>query len=60
MSEEGQRDLDRALDGLERKTPARAARSVRWLRRPARRTVRIPLGVLQRKHREPHATIVQA
>jgi hypothetical protein len=46
MSEQGQRDLDRAFDGLEREAPDRVARAIRWLRSPASRKVRIPLGVL--------------
>ena len=46
MSDEGQRELDRAFDGLEREVPDRVARAIRWLRSPASRKVRIPLGVL--------------
>lgn len=46
MTDEGQRELDRAFDGLEREAPDRVARAIRWLRSPASRKVRIPLGVL--------------
>lgn len=44
--DDGQRELDQAFDGLEREVPGRVARAIRWLRSPASRTVRIPLGVL--------------
>jgi hypothetical protein len=46
MSKEGQQELDRAMNVLEREGPDRVARFVRWLRSPASRMVRIPLGVL--------------
>jgi hypothetical protein len=46
MSKEGQQQLDQALDVLEREAPDRLTRFVRWLRSPASRMVRIPLGVL--------------
>lgn len=46
MSEEGQRALDEALNGLERDAPDRVARAIRWMRSPASRKVRIPLGLL--------------
>jgi hypothetical protein len=46
MSEEGQRELDRAFDGLEREVPDRVARAIRWLRHPKSRKIRIPMGVL--------------
>lgn len=46
MSNEGQRDLDRAFDELEQEVPDWVARAIRWLRSPASRWVRIPLGVL--------------
>jgi hypothetical protein len=46
MSEEGQRELDHAFDELERLAPDRVTRAIRWLRSPASRWVRIPLGVL--------------
>jgi len=46
MSREGQQQLDQAMDVLEREAPDRVARAVRWLRSPASRKVRIPLGLL--------------
>lgn len=46
MSDNGQRQLDRAFDELEHEAPDRVARVIRWLRSPASRKVRIPLGVL--------------
>lgn len=46
MSKEGQQQLDRAMDVLEREAPDRVSRAVRWLRSPASRWVRIPLGLL--------------
>lgn len=46
MSKAGQRELDRAFDELEREVPERLARVIGWLRSPASRWVRIPLGVL--------------
>jgi hypothetical protein len=39
-------DLDRELDQLEQKLPRRAARSLRWVRRPSARWVRWPLGLV--------------
>lgn len=46
MSKAGQRELDRAFDELEQEVPDRVARAIQWLRSPASRWVRIPLGVL--------------
>lgn len=46
MSQEGQRILDRAFDELEEEVPDRVTRAIRWLRSPASRKVRIPLGLL--------------
>ena len=46
MSKQGQRKLDRAFDELEQEVPDRVARAIQWLRSPASRWVRIPLGVL--------------
>jgi hypothetical protein len=46
MSKQGRRELDRAFDVLERETPDRVSRAIRWLRSPASRWVRLPLGVL--------------
>ena len=38
--------LDEAFDELERQTPDRVTRAIRWLRDPQSRKVRIPLGIL--------------
>jgi hypothetical protein len=46
MSERGQRELDHALDEVEREGSERVARFIRWVRSPASRWVRIPLGLL--------------
>jgi hypothetical protein len=46
MSKEGQRELDRAFDELEHEVPDWLARAIRWLRSPASRWVRIPLGIV--------------
>jgi hypothetical protein len=46
MSKAGQRELERAFDELEQEVPGWVARAIRWLRSPASRWVRIPLGVL--------------
>ena len=46
MSQEGQERLDRAFDVLEHEAPDRVARAIRWLRSPASRWVRLPLGLL--------------
>ena len=42
----GQEELDRAYDILEEEVPDRVARTLRWLRDPKARWIRIPLGVL--------------
>ena len=46
MADQGRRELDRALDGLEEEVPDRVSRAIRWLRSPKARKLRIPLGVL--------------
>jgi hypothetical protein len=47
MADERGRDtLDKAYEGLERETPDRVARAIRWLRKPEARWVRWPLGAL--------------
>jgi hypothetical protein len=46
MTDDGQKTLDRAYDGLEREVPDRVARVIRCLRDPKARWIRIPLGVL--------------
>ena len=45
MSDEGKRKLDKAYEGLERESPDRVARMIRWLRDPDSRWVRLPLGL---------------
>jgi len=44
--DEGKKLLDRAFDGLERETPDRLTRAIRWVRSPESRWVRLPLGIL--------------
>ena len=44
--EEGKQLLNEAFDELERETPDRVTRIIRWLRRPEARRVRLPLGIL--------------
>jgi hypothetical protein len=44
--DEGKELLDRAFDGLERETPDRLTRTIRWVRSPESRWVRLPLGIL--------------
>jgi hypothetical protein len=46
QGDEAQRELDRAYEGLERETPDRVSRMIRWLRSPQSRYVRIPLAIL--------------
>jgi hypothetical protein len=46
MKDDGQRELDQAFDELEQEGCERVARAIRWLRSPASRRVRMPLGVL--------------
>jgi hypothetical protein len=46
MTDKGQRTLDQAYEGLEKESPDRVARAIRWLRDPKSRWIRIPLGVL--------------
>lgn len=43
---EGQRELDEAYKRLERELPVRIVRTLRWLRDPNSRWLRLPLGVL--------------
>jgi hypothetical protein len=38
--------LNRLFDRLERKVPRFAARWLSWMRRPAARLIRVPLGIL--------------
>jgi len=44
--ERGKELLDEAFDELERETPDRVTRIIRWLRTPEARRVRLPLGIL--------------
>lgn len=37
--------LDLAFEGLERETPDRVTRAIRWLRDPAHKKVRLPIGI---------------
>lgn len=46
MGDDGRRELDRALDGLEEEVPDRVSRAIRWLRDPKARKIRIPIGLL--------------
>lgn len=46
MRDKGREKLDRAYDGLERELPDRVVRAIRWLRAPASRPVRLPLGII--------------
>jgi hypothetical protein len=43
---DGQKELDQAYEGLERELPDRLVRSIRWLRDPSSRWIRLPLGLL--------------
>jgi hypothetical protein len=46
MSDHGKQTLDAAFEGLEREAPDWLRRSIRWLREPQARKVRLPLGLL--------------
>lgn len=46
MGDEGRKKLDQAFEGLERETPDRVSRAIRWLRDPDSKWVRLPLGLL--------------
>lgn len=46
MSDKGREELDQAYDGLERETPDRVSRAIRWLRAPGSRWIRLPLGLV--------------
>lgn len=43
---DGERELDEAFDHLQRELPSFLAGTMRWLRRPASRLIRLPLGIL--------------
>lgn len=44
--QDDRKELAKALNRLEDETPDRVARAIRWLRDPAQRWVRLPLGML--------------
>lgn len=46
MDDEGREKLNRAYEGLERETPDRVSRAIRWLRAPESKWIRLPLGLL--------------
>ncbi|HWL71511.1 MAG TPA: hypothetical protein VNS22_24455 [Geminicoccus sp.] len=46
MSDREVERLERQLQRIEKELPARAARTLRWLREPSSRWVRIPVGIL--------------
>ncbi len=46
MIDKDEQRLHRHLDRFERKLPETIARWIAWLRRPAARVIRIPIGVL--------------
>lgn len=46
MTDMGRKELDEALDGLQRQAPECMARAIRWLRTPKARWFCIPVGVL--------------
>jgi membrane-bound ClpP family serine protease len=45
MSDKGREKLDRAYKGLENETPDWATRTIRWLRDPSKRWIRLPVGL---------------
>ena len=46
MSETEAEQLDRKVDRITNRLPARVGRSLRWLRSPSARLVRIPVAIL--------------
>lgn len=46
MTEREEKKLNRQLDRIEGQLPDRVSRSLRWLREPASRWIRIPVGIL--------------
>jgi hypothetical protein len=46
MTETGRKELDKAYEGLEQELPDRLVRSIRWLRDPHSRWIRLPVGLL--------------
>lgn len=46
MPESGEYELNQGFEILERETPDRVCRAIRWLRDPKARPIRLPLGIL--------------
>jgi hypothetical protein len=46
MAEESRSEIDQAYEDIEREVPACVARTIKWLRNPEARWIRIPIGVL--------------
>lgn len=46
MTDRDEERLNRQLDRIERELPAPVSRTVRWLREPSARWIRIPAGIL--------------
>ncbi|MGO4665257.1 hypothetical protein AB4118_03580 [Bosea sp. 2RAB26] len=46
MMDEGKQELRRAFKHIEREVPERFSATLRWLRHPASRWVRLPVGLL--------------
>lgn len=44
LADNDQDEFDREMEALQRRLPSRIGRFLRWLRKPASRWVRIPLG----------------
>lgn len=45
MNTKGKQTLDKAYEGLEKETPDKVARAIRWLRKPEARWIRWPVGL---------------
>jgi hypothetical protein len=46
VAEEKRSEIDQAFEDIEREAPPRVARTIKWLRDPEARWIRIPIGVL--------------
>ena len=46
MADRYEEKLNRQLDQMERQLPESVSRSLRWLREPSSRWVRVPLGII--------------
>lgn len=46
VTDKSRRELEEAYDGLEKEVPDAVARTLRWLRDPRSRWVRLPVGIL--------------